>query len=518
MPASLANNRSVARQVTLTAIALVALVLVLVGLAIAVLTERSTRAQVVASVGDTAQSVAQSLDAADNTNRELVQLTMKGFQRYFEATMQLDEASGELRSYGALVNEDYGSVDKFASETGGIATVFAEKGDDFVRITTSVKNDKGERQMGTPLGRTDPAYATVSKGEPYTGVTVVNGKPFMGHYLPAKDASGKVIALLFIGNDISVFHAMLQKQVAQTKFFEHGGTYVINPGTSLDQAVFVYHPTARGKRVLEAYPQARPFFEALAASQDGFVREAADGLGTGAENPWALVRKTGGGWWVVAELADGEAMASQRRVTLAVWGLMAVAVVLLAIGLFVMLRRGVSRPLQDLTQAITLVAPLGFDVTTVAVVERLDPARTIGIDMLIDDAATKRRVLATNPATRVDIRNAAHALFARDGKAVSVIRDSGGFVTQRVVATIVNIASDICQQGICTPKDLETAVTLGLGYPLGPLAMGDRWGPTNILEVLFNMQTVYGDTRYRPSPWLRRRGAIGLSLSHVEEA
>ena len=168
--------------------------------------------------------------------------------------------------------------------------------------------------------------------------------------------------------------------------------------------------------------------------------------------------------------------------------------------------------------AISLVAPLGFDITTVAVVERLDPARTIGIDMLIDDAATRRRVLATNPATRVDIRDAAHALFARDGKAVSVIRDSGGFVTQRVVATIVNIASDICQQQICSPRDLETAVTLGLGYPLGPLAMGDRWGPTNILEVLFNMQTVYGDTRYRPSPWLRRRGAIGLSLTHVEES
>lgn len=163
-------------------------------------------------------------------------------------------------------------------------------------------------------------------------------------------------------------------------------------------------------------------------------------------------------------------------------------------------------------QALMLVAPLGFDITTVAVVERLDPARTVGIDMLIDDAATRRRVLATNPATRTDMRDAAHALFARDGKAVSVIRDSGGFVTQRVVAAIVNIASDICQQGICSPKDLETAVTLGLGYPMGPLAMGDRYGPTNVLEVLFNMQTVYGDQRYRPSPWLRRRGAIGLSL------
>jgi 3-hydroxybutyryl-CoA dehydrogenase len=167
-------------------------------------------------------------------------------------------------------------------------------------------------------------------------------------------------------------------------------------------------------------------------------------------------------------------------------------------------------------QALSLVAPLGFDVTTVAVVDRLDPARTLGIDMLIDDAATKRRVLATNPATRADMRDAAHSLFARDGKAVSVIRDSGGFVTQRVVATIVNIAADICQQRVCSPKDLETAVTLGLGYPLGPLAMGDRWGPTNVLEVLFNMQTVYGDPRYRPSPWLRRRGAIGLSLLHEE--
>ncbi len=167
-------------------------------------------------------------------------------------------------------------------------------------------------------------------------------------------------------------------------------------------------------------------------------------------------------------------------------------------------------------QALILVAPLGMDVTTLAAVERLDATRTVGIDMMLEDSATKRRVLATNPATRADMRDAAHALFARDGKPVSVIRDSGGFVTQRVVATIVNIASDICQQGICTPDDLDKAVTLGLGYPMGPLAMGDRVGPTNVLEILFNLQTVYGDPRYRPSPWLRRRGALGLSLKHEE--
>ncbi len=166
-------------------------------------------------------------------------------------------------------------------------------------------------------------------------------------------------------------------------------------------------------------------------------------------------------------------------------------------------------------QALCWVAPLGFDVTTCAIVERLDPARTLGIDMLMPDEATQRRVLATNPATRSDMRDAAHALMASDGKAVSVIQDSGGFVTQRVVAHIVNIASDMCQQGICSPADLDTAVTLGLGYPLGPLALGDRLGADNLLEVLFNLQTVYGDPRYRPSPWLRRRGALGLSLRHL---
>ncbi|GAA6141140.1 3-hydroxyacyl-CoA dehydrogenase [Hydrogenophaga sp. 5NK40-0174] len=167
-------------------------------------------------------------------------------------------------------------------------------------------------------------------------------------------------------------------------------------------------------------------------------------------------------------------------------------------------------------KALILVAPLGLDVTTISAVERLDPTRTVGIDMMLDDAATKRRVLATNPATRSDMKAAAHALFASDGKAVSVIRDSGGFVSQRILGHIINIASDMCQQGICSPRDLDQAVTLALGYPAGPLALGDAVGPTNVLEILFNLQTVYGDMRYRPSPWLRRRGALGLSLRHVE--
>src|SRR5690606_35451707 len=105
--------------------------------------------------------------------------------------------------------------------------------------------------------------------------TVVDGKPYMAYTLPVKNAQGQVVALLSIGNDISVFEEMLEKQVAQTHFFEHGGVYVIDPRQSLADAVFVAHPTARGQKVLQAYPQAQEFLAALSNAPEGFVRHAA---------------------------------------------------------------------------------------------------------------------------------------------------------------------------------------------------------------------------------------------------
>ena len=68
------------------------------------------------------------------------------------------------------------------------------------------------------------------------------------------------------------------------------------------------------------------------------------------------------------------------------------------------------------------------------------------------------------------------------------------------------------QQRICSPQDLDRAVALGLGYPLGPLAWGDAIGAARVLEILERLQSFYGDPRYRPSPWLKRRALLGLSL------
>jgi 3-hydroxybutyryl-CoA dehydrogenase len=118
----------------------------------------------------------------------------------------------------------------------------------------------------------------------------------------------------------------------------------------------------------------------------------------------------------------------------------------------------------------------------------------------------------TTPLTTAAMRDAAHALFAADGSAVSMIRDSAGFVAQRIVACIVNIGCDIAQQRVAGAADIDRAVTLGLGYPKGPLAFGDALGARNVLQVLETMQDCLGDPRYRPSPWLRRRALLGVSL------
>lgn len=161
-------------------------------------------------------------------------------------------------------------------------------------------------------------------------------------------------------------------------------------------------------------------------------------------------------------------------------------------------------------EALCIVTPLGLDATTTGLSENLDPRCTVALDTLF--GLDKRRTLMTTPVTTPETRDAAHGLFGADGVPVSVIHDSAGFVAQRVVATIINIGCDIAQQRVATPEDIDRAVTLGLGYPKGPLAMGDALGPMKILTILNSMYTFYGDPRYRPSPWLARRARLGVSL------
>jgi 3-hydroxybutyryl-CoA dehydrogenase len=161
--------------------------------------------------------------------------------------------------------------------------------------------------------------------------------------------------------------------------------------------------------------------------------------------------------------------------------------------------------------ALILVTPIGDDTTTCAHRQSLDPKRTVAIDTLYPLAT--RRTIMTNPATDPSYRDAAHGLLAGDAMPVSVIADSPGFVMQRVAAMIVNIGCSLAANHTASPGDVDKGATLGLNFPIGPLALGDRLGPMRILRILESMASNYGDPRYRPSLWLSRRAKLGLSLA-----
>ena len=80
-------------------------------------------------------------------------------------------------------------------------------------------------------------------------------------------------------------------------------------------------------------------------------------------------------------------------------------------------------------------------------------------------------------------------------------------------AHIVNIGCEVAQQRIASTTHIDAAVRLGLGYPKGPLELGDSLGAKKILAILRGLHDAYGDPRYRPSLWLTRRAALGISLT-----
>lgn len=169
---------------------------------------------------------------------------------------------------------------------------------------------------------------------------------------------------------------------------------------------------------------------------------------------------------------------------------------------------------------LVLDCPLGLDLSESLAEQDLVKyaPKALALDVLFPFGyrACKRRVIMACPATLSETVALGQALFAGDGAQVSVLRDSPGFISQRVVAMVVAIACEMAQMRIASPADINEAVRLGLGYPMGPLAMGDALGAKKVLLLLENLLIATEDPRYRPPAWLKRRALLGLSLSQSD--
>jgi methyl-accepting chemotaxis protein-2 (aspartate sensor receptor) len=357
MTLSKTKNQSVARRLSLLSLTGLTLVLLLVGIAIGIIEWRSVHGLMVKSVDERLKSIVAVADATERTNRQMTAANFSKFRKEFDPAPSYNKDAGEVLSFGVPVNGDFTAVDKFARDTGGVATVFARKGDDFVRVTTSLKKQDGERAIGTMLDRNHPAYKLVLSGQPYTGPAVLFGTPYMTHYDPIKEPSGQVVGIFFIGQNIALQLEALEKQINDTRFFESGGTYLLATSDQPADARFVVHATAKGKTVLEVDAKAGDFLNALIGQKDAYVPNALPLLNTAKDQRWALAHQvTDTKQWVVAEVSESEAMA-QFWVNMGIIGsLLAATAVLLGVGLYWLIHRTVGQPLDELTAAITSVA------------------------------------------------------------------------------------------------------------------------------------------------------------------
>jgi methyl-accepting chemotaxis protein len=111
--------------------------------------------------------------------------------------------------------KDHAIVDRMVSYVGGSATLFVydEASNQFVRRSTNVKKENGERAVGTQLAPDHPAQAVLRRGEPYQGPATLFGKSFMTAYFPVVNPAGKVIGILYVGIPMAQLDAMLAQAI-----------------------------------------------------------------------------------------------------------------------------------------------------------------------------------------------------------------------------------------------------------------------------------------------------------------
>ncbi len=242
------------KQISFVSAGLVALiVLTLVGVT-AWFTSNEAKERTERNVSEQANGLKRSIETAFLLSEESSTRLSDLFESWFRGNLVMlpdqtfNVGGTELpRVYinSQAITGDYQLVDDFTETTGGIATVFAKVGDDYIRVSTSLKKEDGSRAVATKLDRNHPGFLAVSQGNTYIGEAVLFGKRYMTKYVPVKSTDGQQDLILFIGFDMTTLFGRIEETVLNTRVGESGVPFVLFTTGSRAGHVLI-HPSLKG--------------------------------------------------------------------------------------------------------------------------------------------------------------------------------------------------------------------------------------------------------------------------------
>jgi len=354
-------------------LALGTVIVALLGAMTLFVTLHSNRALEEKSLAELTKTNQLVVDMVDAYNRSLEQSADKlgnVFAAEFPDKFSLDEAAtvtiGDkptptMKSNGATLNLNFSAVDRFNAMTGGVATIFAKSGDDFVRITTSLKKENGERAIGTLLDKKHPAYERLRNGDSYLGKARLFGKDYMTRYTPIKDEAGKIIGILFIGMDFTDGLKSLKDQLRTIKVGDTGYLYALDAKEGKDQGTLTIHPTIEGKNLIDLKDaDGNEFIKEMVAKKTGVIHYSwlNAAIGDSAPREKIVVYSHYKDWnWVIASGSYlDEFTQTGRQIRNILAASVAALVVVLILLVYYSTRLWVSRPLERAVVALDRLA------------------------------------------------------------------------------------------------------------------------------------------------------------------
>ena len=128
-----------------------------------------------------------------------------------------NDSSGKLvDKNGQPIDGKYDYIDELSSNMDVIATVFNKEGNNYIRVLTTIKDEKNQRVVGTELDPNGPAYEAISKGNVYFGESDILGHEYMTKYTPITNNNQQIIGIYFVGVPIESVHQILNNGIAST--------------------------------------------------------------------------------------------------------------------------------------------------------------------------------------------------------------------------------------------------------------------------------------------------------------